>query len=836
MRITTKLKWAAWVPVIVALMVCAALFFSYQLLENTQQKRAISRQVSDGMHDLSSLAYTYMLFHEERPRQQFIQKYNAVMTLIKGVRLGDAAQQQYLESMARSMESMNNEFTNLVAEFEATVGIDRNTLFAQAEDRLAGQILIRSHEAQAHASRLRNLIDEEIATTQARINIFILLLIGLTTFPITYGLKRMMTSIGTSLTTLRQGTEVVAAGNLNHRIDLFSDDEIGELARAFDAMTIQLHETTVSKEELLQEVQERKRVQEDLGREREWLRVTLSSIGDAVIATDGSGNISFLNPVAAALTGWPSEEALGQSVEEVFEIVNESTREPAEDIVRKVLSEGCIVVLANQTALIARNGKQIPIEDSAAPIRDHSGRIIGAVLVFHDVTVKRRAQDALRASESRFKRLNEELEQKIRQRTADLARTVDTLQTEIEQRKWAEAELMRANTQLSVRANQLRALAGELTTAELRERKRVSKILHDGLQQDLAVAKLQVGGLSRQLKSPQLRQEAEAIEKLLAESIDMSRSLSADLSPPILHESGLEGGLEWLARRLLDKHGINVDLSIDTPIELPEDAKVLVFESVRELLFNAVKHAKVSRAQLRVQHLEGVGVRIVVSDEGVGFDPAGLKAVGDKDGGFGLFSISERLGLLGGDFEVNSTPGKGSRFVLTIPSLQVQATRLAAPRGGAPLVGHSEAQTHLSDKGPVIRALIADDHALFRDGVARLVDKEADIRCIGQAANGREAIDLAHKLKPDVILMDINMPEVSGLEATLAIHEDLPEIRIIGLSMHDDPELAQAMYAAGAVGYKNKSCAAAELVAAIREAVTSDSRTGEHGYSGEGSR
>jgi PAS domain S-box-containing protein len=827
MRITTKLKWAAWVPVIVALMVCAALFFSYQVLENTQQKRAIARQITDGMHDLSSLAYTYMLFHEERPKQQFMQKYHTVMKLINAVRLGDAAQQHYLESMARSMESMNNEFTNLVAEFEAAVGTDRNTLFAQAEERLAGQILIRSHEAQAHASRLRNLIDEEIATTQARINIFILLLIGLTTFPITYGLKRMMTSIGASLTTLRQGTEVVAAGNLNHRIDLFSDDEIGELARAFDAMTIQLHETTVSKEELFREVQERKRVQEDLGREREWLRVTLSSIGDAVIATDGSGNISFLNPIAAALTAWPPEEALGQPIGKVFEIINESTREPAEDIVRKVLAEGCVVVLANQTALIARNGKEIPIEDSAAPIRDHSGRIIGAVLVFHDVTVKRRARDALRASEARFKRLNEELEQKIRQRTTDLARTVDTLQAEIEQRRWAEAELMRANTQLAVRANQLRALAGELTTAELRERKRVSKILHDGLQQDLAVAKLQVGSLTRQINCPQLKQEAEAIEKLLAESIDMSRSLSADLSPPILHESGLEGGLEWLVRRLLDKHGFNVDLFVDTRIELPEDAKVLVFESVRELLFNAVKHAKVSRAEVRVQQMEEGGVRIAVSDEGVGFDPAGLKAAGEKGVGFGLFSISERIGLLGGEFKVNSTPGKGSRFALTIPSLQIQANRLAAPEA-APPAGRSQAQMPLADKEPVIRALIADDHALFRDGVARLVDKEADIRCIGQAANGREVIELARSLKPDVILMDINMPEISGLEATQAIHRDLPEIRIIGLSMHDDPELAQAMYAAGAVGYKSKSCAAAELVAAIRNVMTTG-RIAAHG-------
>ena len=144
------------------------------------------------------------------------------------------------------------------------------------------------------------------------------------------------------------------------------------------------------------DVTERKRVEEELRRQREWLGVTLSSIGDAVLATDTTGKITFLNPVAAGLTGWSGPQALGRPVREVFRIINEQTREEAEDIVERVLREGRVVQLANSTALVTRGNSEIPIEDSAAPIRDAAGSVSGAVLVFHDVSEKRRALKGLR--------------------------------------------------------------------------------------------------------------------------------------------------------------------------------------------------------------------------------------------------------------------------------------------------------------------------------------------------------------------------------------------------------------------------------------------------------
>ena len=151
--------------------------------------------------------------------------------------------------------------------------------------------------------------------------------------------------------------------------------------------------------------------QELVRQQREWLRVTLTSIGDAVLATDTAGQVTFLNTVAARLTGWQEGQAVGQPVQTVFHIINEQTGQPGADIVGQVLREGRAVALANHTALVTRSGQQVPVEDSAAPITDAAGQVVGAVLVFHDVTEKRLNQAALQRTLEELKRSNAELEQ-----------------------------------------------------------------------------------------------------------------------------------------------------------------------------------------------------------------------------------------------------------------------------------------------------------------------------------------------------------------------------------------------------------------------------------------
>ena len=130
--------------------------------------------------------------------------------------------------------------------------------------------------------------------------------------------------------------------------------------------------------------------------QREWLHAILASIGDAVMVTDSQDRVTFLNPVAAALTGWPEAEALGQDSAAVFQIVNEYTRQAAENPIAKVIRRGTVVGLANHTLLMGRDGVERPIDDSGAPIHDPQGRLLGVVLVFRDITERRRAEETRR--------------------------------------------------------------------------------------------------------------------------------------------------------------------------------------------------------------------------------------------------------------------------------------------------------------------------------------------------------------------------------------------------------------------------------------------------------
>jgi len=155
--------------------------------------------------------------------------------------------------------------------------------------------------------------------------------------------------------------------------------------------------------ELAASVEALARRTEELQQQREWFEVTLASIGDAVITTDVQAHVTFLNPVAENMTGWKNTEARGQPLLEVFHMINEDTRERVENPIDKVLATGQMVELANHTALVARDGQETGIEDSAAPIRGANGAIAGAVMVFHDVSRRRKLDRALRASEQRLR-------------------------------------------------------------------------------------------------------------------------------------------------------------------------------------------------------------------------------------------------------------------------------------------------------------------------------------------------------------------------------------------------------------------------------------------------
>lgn len=158
---------------------------------------------------------------------------------------------------------------------------------------------------------------------------------------------------------------------------------------------------------IARDITERKRAEEALREREAKLATTLRSIGDAVIVTDAKGSVTFLNPVAQTLTGWRQEEAAGKPLQQVFNIVSEDTGEVVEDPVQRVMREGVVVGLANHTVLIARDGIGRPIDDSGAPIRDAKGGITGVVVVFHDISERKQAENALRESEERYRTLVE---------------------------------------------------------------------------------------------------------------------------------------------------------------------------------------------------------------------------------------------------------------------------------------------------------------------------------------------------------------------------------------------------------------------------------------------
>ena len=165
---------------------------------------------------------------------------------------------------------------------------------------------------------------------------------------------------------------------------------------------------------------------EALYEQREWLRVTLSCIGDGVITTDNKGHVTFLNPVTESLTGWTQEEAAGKSLDSVFRIVNGTSRDTVENSATKALRAGVVVGLANHTLLIAKDGTERPIDDSAAPIRNAAGEVAGVVLVFRDVTERKRqeqqVQDALAYADNILATLQEPflvLDQNLRVVTAN---------------------------------------------------------------------------------------------------------------------------------------------------------------------------------------------------------------------------------------------------------------------------------------------------------------------------------------------------------------------------------------------------------------------------------
>jgi PAS domain S-box-containing protein len=465
----------------------------------------------------------------------------------------------------------------------------------------------------------------------------------------------------------------------------------------------------------------------------ERLRVTLRSIGDAVIATDIRGNIVFMNPVAEALTGWREADARGHPLDVVFRIVNADTRAQVENPAIRVLRDGIVVGLANHTVLIARDGREIQIDDSGAPIREAGGELMGVVLVFRDVSEREAAE-------------------------AEHRRAV-----------WADAARVEAER-----------VAGALAEARAEaERSNEAKdaflaILSHELRSPLSAMLAWVGILEKRGEDAATRGRAVAVlersvraqTQLINDLLDVSRIVSGKLQlerQPVDLAAELPDNLDGL-QPLADAKGVQLgrELSPGPFVVIGDESRL--GQVVRNLVENAVKFtAAGGRVTVRLAR-DNRHVELTVTDTGEGFPSEQHAVIFDRFRqsrtpltrrhgglGLGLAIVRHLVEEHGGTVRAASPgPGRGATFVMRLPLADV----LIAPRG--PVSRSDEATVDLRG----VSILLVEDDTDWREAVAlRLAQAGAEVTAAGTVA---EALALLEETQPQVLVSDIGMPGADG--------------------------------------------------------------------------
>jgi signal transduction histidine kinase len=364
--------------------------------------------------------------------------------------------------------------------------------------------------------------------------------------------------------------------------------------------------------------------------------------------------------------------------------------------------------------------------------------------------------------------------------------------------------------QLEQQTHRLRLLAKELSEIEQRERQRFARLLHDHLQQLLVASKLRLDLMEKRIDRI-TADDLTSARDYVQQAISAARSLTTELRPPVLYEGGLAPALRFLARKFEEQYHFKVNLEVKSQLEPSSDIiKWVFYTAAEELLLNVIKYAGVKECFITLNVTEEI-IYIKVTDEGKGFDPQIVDE--QKQGGFGLFSIRERIKALGGDLRISSTKGQGAVFELSVPHRSALDEADKKVQRKELLV--KEALGELSMERTV-RILIADDHQIVRQAISNLLSGIPAFKVVAEAEDGEDAVKKSLELNPEVIIMDLNMPKMNGLTATKIIHKELPTAKIIGLSVQDEETVMDSMREAGAVAFFNKGAPVDKLIETIK--------------------
>ena len=530
------------------------------------------------------------------------------------------------------------------------------------------------------------------------------------------------------------------------------------------------------------DITDRKRVEQHVMEARQRYADVVNSIDGIVWEVDLRTRLfTFVSPQVERIFGYALSSWYGKNFWE--EQIHPADRE-------RVVTYGVNETRAMRDhvyeyRMLAKDGRTVWIRDVATVIveQDHPKLLRGLWL---DITSTKQAEEQISRLNADLRQMNEQLQSW----NLDLEHQVAARTDELVQSQ-----------------RRLRALAAELRRAESRERKRVATELHDHLAQMLVLARLKVAQ-AKKIPGPSAAELITETEAIINECLSYTRTLVAELSPPVLRDHGLAAGLRWLAD-YMKKYDMTVDVTAleEDASKVSEEQAELLFQSVRELLMNSWKHAGTGHATVTMAR-QSQWLRIEVQDRGKGFEPTAAVAP-SAPSKFGLFSIQERMTVIGGSFEIHSVPGEGTRGVLIFPLSEVDSASAPPPVAGHPREGATPTT------GPV-RVILVDDHVMVRQGLRTILDGCPDVEVIGEAADGEDAVRLTHDLRPAVVIMDINMPKMNGIDATARITSAYPDIRVIGLSVNANAHNQDAMKQAGADLLLTKEAAVDELYRAIQ--------------------